>query len=61
MVKKDLAKIFIDDNYSLPRKKIYPTKNRIYNYIDEIWSNVLVDMIDHKVSNNKGFRYVYIL
>ena len=61
MVKKDLAKNFIDENYSLPRKKIYPTNNRIYNYIDEIWSNVLVDMIDHKVSNNKGFRYVYIL
>ena len=60
MIKKDLTKIFIDEIYSSPPKKKYPTNKTVYNHIDEIWSIDLVDMIDYKTSNNKGFRYIFI-
>ena len=41
--------------------RIYPTNNIIYNQIDEIWSIDLADMIDYKISNNKGFRYLFVI
>ena len=59
-MKKDLTKIFIDEIYSKPPKKNYPTNKIIYNHIDEIWSIDLADMIDYKILNNKGFRYIFI-
>ena len=58
---KDLTKIFIDEIYSSPPRKNYPTNKIIYNHIDEIWSIDLADMIDYKTSNNKGFRYKFII
>ena len=61
MVKRDLIKIFIDEIYSKPPKKNYPTNKIVYNHIDEIWSIDLADMIDYKISNNKGFRYIFII
>ena len=61
MVKKDLIKIFIDEIYSKPPKKNYPTNKIIYNHIDEIWSIDLADFADYKTSNNKGYRYIFII
>ena len=61
MMKKDLTKIFIDEIYSKPPMKNYPTNKIVYNHIDEIWSIDLADMIDYKTSNNKGFRYIFIV
>ena len=61
MIKKDLTKIFIDEIYSTPPKKNYPTNKIVYNHIDEIWSIDLADMIDYKILNNKGFRYIFIV
>ena len=58
---KDLTKIFIDEIYSTPPKKNYPTNKVVYNHIDEIWSIDLADMIDYKISNNKGYRYIFII
>ena len=58
---KDKIKIFIDEIYSKAPKKNYPTNKIIYNHIDEIWSIDLADMIDYKISNNKGFRYIFIV
>ena len=55
-MKKDLPRIFIDEIYSKPPKKNYPTNKIVYNHIDEIWSIDLADMVDYKISNNKGFR-----
>ena len=60
-MKKDLTKIFIDEIYSTPPRKNYPTNKIKYNHIDEIWSIDLADMIDYKISNNKGFRYIFII
>ena len=60
-MKKDLTKIFIDEIYSKPPRRNFPTNKMIYNHIDEIWSIHLSDMIDYKISNNKGFRYIFII
>ena len=61
MIKKDLTKIFIDEIYSKPPRKKYPTNKIVYNHIDEIWSIDLADMIDYKVSNDKSYRYIFIV
>ena len=61
MTKRDLTKIFIDEIYSKAPKRNYPTKKIDYNYIDEIWSIDLAAMIDYKISNNKGFTYIFIV
>ena len=42
-------------------KKNCPTKKIVYNHIDETWSINLAVMVDCKNSNNKGFRYVFIV
>ena len=60
-MKKDLTKIFIDEIYSSPPKKNYETNKIISSHIDEIWSIDLADMVDYKISNNKGFRYIFII
>ena len=60
-MKKDLTKIFIDEIYSKPPRRNYPTNKITYNYIDEICSIDLADNIDYKVSNNKGFRYIIVI
>ena len=61
MRRRDLTKIFIDEIYRTPPKKNYPSNKIIYNHIDEIWSIYLADMIDYKTSNNKGYRYIFIV
>ena len=61
MKKKDLTKIFIDEIYSKPPMRNYPTNKIIYNHIDEIWSIDHADMMDNKISNNKGLRYIFVI
>ena len=58
-MKKDLSKIYIDEIYSKPPIKNYPTNKIVYNNINEIWSIDLADMNDYKISNNKGYRYIF--
>ena len=60
MAKKYKIKIFIDKINSSPPKKNYKTNKIIYNYIDEICSIDLADLIGYKISNNKGYRYIFV-
>ena len=60
-MKKDLTKIFIEEIYSKYPKKTFETNKIIYNSIDEIWSFGLADMNDNKNSNNRGYRYIFII
>ena len=60
-MKKDLTKRFINEIYSQAPKKNYPTNKIIYNHVDEIWSIDLTDFSDYKISNNKGYRYTFII
>ena len=61
MSKKYNIKTFIDEIYSKPPTRNYPTNKIIYDHIDEIWSIDLADFSDYKTSNNKGFRYIFIV
>ena len=61
MINKELIKIFVDEIYSKPPRKNYPTNKIIYDHIDEIWSIDLADFSDYKTSNNIGFRYIFIV
>ena len=61
MIKKDLIKIFNDENCSKPPKKKCPTNKIVYNFSYETWSTDLADFSEYKTSNNKGFRYIIII
>ena len=61
MAKKDKIRTFIDEIYSKPPKRNYPTNEIVYNHIDEIWSIDLADTIDYKISNNNDYRYIFII
>ena len=37
-MKRDLIKTFVDEMYSKPPQKNYPTSKIVFNSIDEIWS-----------------------
>ena len=58
---KDLIKKFIDEIYRKAPMRNYLTNKIVYNHIDEIWSLDLADMIDYKTSNNKGYRFIFII
>ena len=60
-MKKDITKIFVDEIYSTPPRKNYPTNKIIYDHIDDIWSIDLADMIVYKISNNKGFMFIFVI
>ena len=60
-MKRDLNKFFIDEIYSSPPRKNYPTNKIVYVHIVDIWSIELADMIDYKISNNKGFKYIFVI
>ena len=60
MTKQDNISTFIDEIYSSPPKKNYPT-NIKYIHIEGIWSIDLADFSDYKISNNSGFRYIYVI
>ena len=42
-------------------RKNFPSNKMIYNHVDENWSIGLADFSDCKTSNNKGFRYIFII
>ena len=61
MSKKDNKETFIDELNSSSSKKSFST-NKIKNiHIHEIWSIDLANFSDYKNSNNKGFRYIFVV
>ena len=60
-MKKKLIKTFINEIYSKPQLRNYPTNKIIYNHIDEIRFIGLSDFSDYETSNNKGFIYIFII
>ena len=60
-MKRDITNIFIDEIDSEAPKKNYEINKKTSNHIDEICSVDLADMIDYKISNIKGFRYIFII
>ena len=54
-------KIFIDEIYSKPPKKNYPTDKTEVNSIDYIWTLDNLDLKDYGPENNRGYRYVLVI
>ena len=57
MTRKNI-KIFINEIYSKPPKKIYNTNKTDVYYIDDIWSLDILDLKDYGPENKRGYRYV---
>ena len=53
-------KIFINEIYSKPPKKYYPTNKTDVYHIDDIWSLDRLDLKDYGPENNRGYRYVLV-
>ena len=60
MTQKNI-KIFINEIYSKPPKKNYPTNKTDVYHIDEIWSLGFLDFNDYGPENNRGYRYVLVV
>ena len=60
-MKNDLTTIFVDEIYSKAPKKNYPSNRMIYNHIEEIWSIDLAEFSDYKISDKRGYRYVFVI
>ena len=60
MTQKNI-KIFINEIYSKPPKKYYPTNKTDIYYIDDIWSLDILDLKDYGPKNNRGCRYVLVV
>ena len=54
-------KIFINEIYSKPPKKYYPTNKTDVYYIGDIWSLDILDLKDYGPKNNRGYRYVLVI
>ena len=59
MTQKNI-KIFINEIYSKPPKKYYPTNKTDVYFIDDIWSLDILDLKDYGTNNNRGYRYVLV-
>ena len=53
-------KIFINEIYSKPPKKIYITNKTDVYHIDDIWSLDILDLKDYSPKTNRGYRYVLV-
>ena len=60
-MKKDLLKISIDEIYSKPPLRNYPTFKIIFNLIGEILSIDLADFSHYTTSNIKGYRNIFVI
>ena len=54
-------KKFINEIYSKPPKKYYPTNKTDVDHIDDIWSLDNLDLKDYGPENNRGYRYVLVI
>ena len=60
-MKRGITKIFINEIYTKPPNRNYPTNKTIVKSIDDIWYSDLLDMNDYGPKNNKGFRYILVV
>ena len=60
MTQKNI-KLFINEIYSKPPKKYYPTNKTDVYHIDDTWSLDILDLKDYGSENNRGYRYVLVI
>ena len=61
MPKRYLTKFFIDEIKNTPPREISPTNKTSVKSIDDTWSSGFLDKNDYGPSNNKGYRYPFIV
>ena len=54
-------KIFINEIYSKPPGKNYPTNKTDVYHIDDIWSLVILDPQDYGPKTNRVYRYFLVV
>ena len=54
-------KIFINEFYLKPPKKIYATNKTESYHFDDIWSLDILDLKDYDPENNRIYRYVLLV
>ena len=54
-------KILINEIYSKPPKRNYPTNKTDVYHIDDTWSLDILDLKDYGPENNRGYRYVLVI
>ena len=59
MTQKNI-KISINEIYSKPPKKYYPTSKTDVHHVDDTWSLDILDLKDYAPENNRGYRYVLV-
>ena len=59
MTQKNI-KNFINEIYSKPPRKNYPTNKTDVYHIDDIWSLDILDLKDYGPENNRVYRYVLV-
>ena len=59
MTQKNI-KVFINEIYSKPPRRNYPTNKTDVYHIDDIWSLDILDLKDYGPENNRGYRYVVL-
>ena len=60
MTQKNI-KNFINEIYSKPPRKNYPTNKTDVHHIDDTWSLDILDLKDYGPKNNRGYRYVLVI
>ena len=60
MTQKNI-KVFINEIYSKPPRRNYPTNKTDVYHIDDIWSLDILDLKDYGPENNRGYRYVLVV
>ena len=58
---QETINIFIDEIYSKPPKKNYPTNKTDVYHIDDTWSSDALDLKDYGSENNRGYTYVLVV
>ena len=54
-------KIFVNELYSKPLKKIYATNKTDVYHIDDIWNLDVLDLKDYGLENKGNYRYVLVI
>ena len=60
MTQKNIE-IFINEIYSKPPKRNYPTNKTNFYHIDDVWSLDILDLKDYGPENNRRYRYVLVV
>ena len=60
MTQKNI-KIFINEIYSKPPRRNYPTNKTDVYHIDDIWNLDILDLKEYGPENNRNHRYVLVI